>query len=243
MTYNIRHGAGPLTQGRVDLERLVAVIRKHDADIVALNEVYGRGLGLGFENQVREIARMSGYPYYRFARAFLRINHSYGNALLSKYPFESSETIRMRRGWHHEPRSILRATFRLDGLWGASSTTCDAPERPATLTVLATHLGLGVEERRESISLLARLVEESDGPCVLMGDLNVEPSDEVLAPLLERLQDVAQVVGVTKSSFPTHAPKHKIDYILASSEVTVLDADIPDDIASDHFPHTALISV
>lgn len=242
MTYNIRHGAGPLSQGRVDLDRLVEVLTKHDADIVGLNEVYGRGLGLGFRNQVREIARRSGYPYYRFARAFFRINHAYGNAVLSKYPFESSETIRML-SWRREPRSVLKATFRLDESRGQASSNCDDPDHPTILTVLVTHLGLGVGERRESIGLLAKLVEESEGPCVLMGDFNVDPTDEVLAPILERMQDVAAVLGVTKPTFPTHSPRHKIDYILASAGVTILDADIPDDIASDHFPHTALISV
>lgn len=242
MTYNIRHGAGPISQGRIDLERLAQVIKKHDADIVGLNEVYGRGVGPGFQNQVREIARRSGYPYYRFARAFLKINHAYGNALLSKFPFESTETIRMR-GWRREPRSVLRATFCLGGPQQAETIAGVCTGAATKLTVLVTHLGLGLEERRASVQLLARLLEECDGPCVLMGDFNVEPTDEVLAPILERLQDVAQVVGVTKLSFPTHAPRHKIDYILASAGVTILDADIPDDVASDHFPHTALIRV
>lgn len=56
-----------------------------------------------------------------------------------------------------------------------------------------------------------------------------------------RLRDTAESFTAPKLSFPSDAPRVKIDYIFTSPDLTVTEADIPALIASDHRPHTATL--
>ena len=76
-----------------------------------------------------------------------------------------------------------------------------------------------------------------------MGDLNLTPDSEILAPIYERLQDTAAVFTHPQLSWPSDIPERKIDYIFASRDIQVLAAEIPAIIASDHRPHTALLQI
>lgn len=73
-----------------------------------------------------------------------------------------------------------------------------------------------------------------------MGDFNVVP-DEVIKPLFARMKDTAELFAVPLLSFPSYDPVMKIDYILVSKDVEMLQADILAIVASDHRPHTAVI--
>lgn len=79
--------------------------------------------------------------------------------------------------------------------------------------------------------------------CVLMGDFNVEPDNLVLQPIKEKLFDTAKEFDFPKFSFPSDVPNVKIDYIFVSKDIKVKAADIPNIIASDHRPHTAIIEI
>lgn len=58
---------------------------------------------------------------------------------------------------------------------------------------------------------------------------------------LNEMRDTAELFDSEKLSFPSDAPNRKIDYIFVSNDVSVLDADIPPIVASDHRPHTATV--
>ena len=76
-----------------------------------------------------------------------------------------------------------------------------------------------------------------------MGDFNVTPDDEVLAPIRERLRDTADLFTEEKLSYPSDAPEKKIDYIFVTPDIEVIGADIPEIVASDHRPHIAEINI
>jgi len=76
-----------------------------------------------------------------------------------------------------------------------------------------------------------------------MGDLNMEPTNPILAPLQQKLFDTANMFSSSKLSFPSDAPTIKIDYIFVSADLKVDHADIPAIISSDHRPHTATIEI
>ena len=75
-----------------------------------------------------------------------------------------------------------------------------------------------------------------------MGDFNVKPDNPVLAPLRERMTDLATAFDAPKFSFPSDKPTVKIDYIFASRDLGIVSSDIPGIVASDHRPHTAEIA-
>jgi endonuclease/exonuclease/phosphatase family metal-dependent hydrolase len=82
-----------------------------------------------------------------------------------------------------------------------------------------------------------------DEKCILMGDFNLEPDSPILAPIRARMRDAAELFEGEKKSWPSDEPRVKIDYIFATPDVEILNADIPAIVASDHRPHTAEIKL
>ena len=152
----------------------------------------------------------------------------YGNGILSKIPFKSVETIKIPdpnpkrvEGGYYETRCVLKAKLE-NGL-----------------TVLVIHFGLNPDEMESAVATVVSQLEKEK--CVFMGDLNLRPDDAILSPIRAKMKDTADLFEGEKLSFPSDKPCEKIDYIFASPDATVLSADIPEIIASDHRPHIAEI--
>ena len=75
-------------------------------------------------------------------------------------------------------------------------------------------------------------------PVILMGDLNMEPDDPILAPLFDALADSADRRDGVKT-FPSGTPDIKIDYILHSAGIRGLSVRSMDTQNSDHRPLVA----
>ena len=59
MSFNIQHGRH-FTEGVIDLAHMAKTIADENADLVVLNEVYGKGEGKDFVGQAEEIAKILG---------------------------------------------------------------------------------------------------------------------------------------------------------------------------------------
>lgn len=168
-------------------------------------------------------------PYYYFGEA-IKIGGTspYGNGFLSKIPILKTEKImipdpEVRDNTLYETRCILKIT--LEG----------------GITVLVTHFGLNLTEKENAVKTVLESLENEK--CILMGDFNVRPNDELLNPIREKMKDTAEVFEKELLSHPSDKPDKKIDYIFVTPDILVKAADIPAVIASDHRPHTAEIDV
>lgn len=218
----------------IDLSLTVRAIQTCGAEIIALNEVRDEADDPCFTAQVREIAEGLGYHYYHFGKAIdIEGKGPYGNGLISKYPIRHVETIAIpdplvkdEPTWY-ESRSLIRAEIDVAG----------------GLTVLVTHMGLATTESRNAVeTALAQL--EPGRPVLMMGDFNLTPDSPILAPLKEAFQDAGDLLPQGADlSYPSDEPSRKIDYIMATSPIRILKAEIPNLIVSDHRPHTALIEL
>jgi endonuclease/exonuclease/phosphatase family metal-dependent hydrolase len=153
-SYNIHIGVG--RDGRFHPERLTAVVRELDADVIALQEVQ---LGAGTYDMLTHLERATGYA--RLAGPTLRhpTHGHFGNAVLSRLPIVAHRCLDLSVAGR-EPRGALDATIDCgDGVG---------------LRVLATHLGLLPTERRDQVRRLLREVNADThrGPTALLGDLN-----------------------------------------------------------------------
>ena len=228
MTYNVQHCKNYIEQ-KIDYELIARIIKESDAEIVGLNEMFSDGEGSQFPNQTKMLSELAEYENYYFAEAIkLRGGSPYGNAMLSKLPIKSVETViipdpnpRMYKGYY-ETRCILKAKFE-NGL-----------------TVLIVHIGLMQDEKENAIKALLENIE--DEKCILMGDFNIEPDDELLLPIRERMNDAADKFDAPKLSFPSDVPTIKIDYVFASKDIEIVAADIPAIVGADHRPHTIEIN-
>lgn len=227
MSFNTQHCLDYIT-GRIDFDTMADAIRRMEADVVGLQEMRGAGEDPEYTAQTEALAAKTGMPYFFFAKA-IDVPHGgpYGNALLSRIPIESAEVIPIpdpapKAGVTYETRCILKARLA-NGV-----------------TVMVTHFGLDIDERKNAVErVLASLPEEK---CVLMGDFNLTPDSPLLAPIRARMKDTADLFPREKGSFPSDAPRCKIDYIFVTPDLCVKSADIPAIVASDHRPHVAEIS-
>ena len=226
MTFNTQHCLNYHTR-KIDFELMAKAILECNADVVGLNEMRGLGEGEDYTDQVGKLAELTGMKYYYFGKAIELRAGPYGNGILSKIPILSTKTLSVpdpfprKYNGYYESRGIIVA--ELDG----------------GVTVLVTHIGLNPDEAENAISLLCENIVPKK--CVLMGDFNMTPDNPTLAPIYERMTDTACGFCADKLSFPSDTPDRKIDYIFVSQDVSVISADIPAIVASDHRPHTACL--
>ena len=227
-TFNTQHCLNYLEQ-RIDFDLMAKVILDLDADVVGLNEMRGAGEDPEYTAQTEELAARTGMHCF-FAPAIEVPNGGpYGNAILSRVPILSVERVPIpdpavhRFEGHYESRIVLKAV--LEG----------------GITVLISHFGLQEDEAENAVSTVLDLA--SDEKCILMGDFNLPPESPLLLPIRERMQDAASAFDGEKLSWPSDAPKTKIDYIFLSRDARIVSADIPAIVASDHRPHIAEIEL
>ena len=230
MSFNTQHCLNFVTK-EIDFDIMADAIIKCHADIIGLQEMRDESANEEYQAQAKIIAEKLGFYYY-FAEA-IRFDgkNPYGNALISRYPIISAETIIIpdpvvpEYDGYYETRCLLKAIIDVDD----------------GLNVLVSHFGLNPDEHRNAVETIVANI--SSERCVVMGDFNVEPDNPVLLSIREKLYDTAEQFDESKLSFPSDVPDRKIDYIFVSKDIMVSDADIPEVIASDHRPHTATIEI
>ncbi len=227
MTFNIQH-CMVYKKNEIDFKLYADTISSFSPDIVSMNEVRNESADPEYDNQPKILSEMTGIKYHYFAETlkFDGVN-PYGNALLSKYPIESTEIIpipdpptRAYKGYY-ETRNILKAKL-----------SCG-------LTVMVTHWGLNPDEQMNAQETVLENLESEK--CILMGDFNVVHTCDLLEPIRERMYDTAALFREPLLSYPSDIPTEKRDYIFTTRDIKVLSADIPPLVVSDHRPYVAEI--
>lgn len=230
MSYNTQHCLNYVTR-EIDFDIMVDTIKKCGADIIGLQEMRDESEAADYDAQAKIMAEKLGFHYY-FAEA-IRFSgkNPYGNALISRYPIKKAETILIpdpeikKYDGYYEIRCLLKAEIEVGG----------------GLNVLVSHFGLNPDEHENAVKTVIQNLPE--GKTVLMGDFNMQPDNELLNPIREKLYDTADKFETELFSFPSDVPDRKIDYIFTSNDLKVIDADIPALVSSDHRPHLATIDL
>jgi endonuclease/exonuclease/phosphatase family metal-dependent hydrolase len=219
-TFNILNGRS-LDDELVDVDRFAGAIESLDADVLALQEVdrdQPRSLGTDL---TAVAARAMGAVAHHFVAALTGVpgvtweaatgeeqpgTAAYGIALLSRYPVEGWQVLRLpplrvpvpRRFGSGRPQ-LIRDEARVAVL--AEVQTPDGP-----LLVAATHLSFLPGWNVVQLRRVRQVMAAQPGPAVLMGDLNMEPR---LAQRTTRLRPLAAA-----ATFPVDEPRRQIDHIL-----------------------------
>jgi endonuclease/exonuclease/phosphatase family metal-dependent hydrolase len=229
LTFNIRHGVG--LDGVHDLERIAAVIEAAAPDIVALQEVDRHLSRTDHVDQAGWLAGRLGFDVTYGPVVDLGAAESgpdgarrqYGIALLSRAPLEEPRNLLLARPKGGEQRGLLGAAIAVSG---------------RRVRVFCTHLQhRSRTERLAQATQIAESLAPSDGPVVVMGDLNARPGDPEIAPLTGVLDDAWVVAGDGAGfTFDAATPHARIDYVLTSADVVARRAAVIDTDASDHLP-------
>lgn len=227
MTFNTQ-SCWNYIEKKIDFNIMAETIKKCGAEIVGLNEIRNKGVYPEFANQTKILSELTGLENHYFAKAIdVDGNNPYGNGFLSKYAITSVETIPIPdpvpdpKKQNYESRCILKAKLE------------------NSLTVMVVHFGLNEDEQINAVSAVLENAETEK--CVLMGDFNVTPDNEILNPIRKKFKDAADLFKEPLTTFPSDNPDRKIDYIFVTPDIEILRADIPAIVASDHRPHTAEI--
>jgi endonuclease/exonuclease/phosphatase family metal-dependent hydrolase len=217
-TYNVHGCRGG--DRRLSPERILAVIRRIGAHVVALQEIdrpehaeyFGRELGMEM--------------FFVAAREHRGL--AFGNAILSRFPgtlVRAAGLPRLHAGT--EARAALWVRLQADF---------------GPVDVVNTHLGLLPDER----ILQAECLMGSDWlggrdvrrHALLCGDLNARPGTLAYVELCRNLIDVASRPG--RATFPAIFPVVRIDHVLSRPGLLARRVDVPSyfaaRVASDHRP-------
>lgn len=212
-TYNVRHCEG--LDGRVDVERVAAVVRALEAEIVALQELDSGMERTGGVDQPAELARLTGlsvafHPTRRIGGGL------FGIAVASRVPLTTRFEF-LPRPPGREPRGLIVA------------------EHPR-VTVLATHLSTHAAARPAQLARVAEVARGVAGPVVLLGDLNEGPGG--LGSL-----EAAGLRAPPRTLRTLHRTLRHIDHVLAGGGAEVVALLTVDSDASDHRPVVAEVEV
>ncbi|MCT8138257.1 endonuclease/exonuclease/phosphatase family protein [Anaerobacillus sp. CMMVII] len=220
VTYNIRYGKG--IDGKVDLNRIIDILKEIDADIISLQEVERYSFRSNFYDQANRIASelkmdLLYYPSLAYPGFY------YGNIILSRFPIVDSNIIPFFNSG--ENRTAIMGKLLLP----------DGEE----IYVINTHLGLDKKARLEAIELIKTFLAGIDKPIILTGDLNSTLEMNEYQHWNEYLIKTNQ--GIALQTF--HKEDWQIDYIFHSPHFSVKDVTVFESVASDHFPVVGVLQL
>jgi endonuclease/exonuclease/phosphatase family metal-dependent hydrolase len=219
-TYNVHGCRG--SDRRLSPERILSVIRRIEADVVALQEIER-------PEHAEYLGRELGMEMF-FAAAREHRGLAFGNAILTRLP---GQLVRAGGLPRLHPGTEARAA-----LW------VQLRSEFGPVDVVNTHLGLLPDERILQVECLM----SSDwlgGPearrhAVLCGDLNARPGTLAYSALCRDLIDLALVRGRARPTFPAVFPVVRIDHVLSRPALLAERVDVPSHfaarVASDHRP-------
>jgi len=226
VTYNIHKGRG--MDGRTSIKRIANVLGSLDADIIALQEVFGDCESA--EGQVEALESDLGLKG-TFGCTSHRRGRPYGNAILSRWPILDSHDMDI--SWlHRERRGCIRA---------------DLKTPRGTLHIFNIHMGTSYFERRHQVrSLLSsdQFHEHLLGPRVLIGDFNEWIKGLTTRMLSAKFESLNLELHIRKRrSYPGFLPIMHLDHIYFERPLHIEKAELVrtrlSKIASDHLPLVA----
>jgi endonuclease/exonuclease/phosphatase family metal-dependent hydrolase len=227
LTFNIHHAAGP--DGVVDVDRVAAEIAASGAEVVGLQEVDRRwGERTGFADQPAQLADRLGMQVVFAPNDVVDgpVPRQYGTAILTRLPIRSSShTLLPKGGEREEQRGLLEAVVDVRGV---------------AVRVMSVHLESGsAASRLLQARVVARHVERSAEPVLLLGDLNGTPDSPEVTALTALLAD--SHAGGDGYTHPAQAPTERIDFVLADGRF--VHSEVRPTAASDHRPLFAAVVI
>ena len=234
LTLNIAHGVPTLPvplpfllpRARLlgHLDRVAELLAREKADVVALQEVDRPGLFSGKVDPLERVAGRAGYahalhgPHLHFQGVCTR-----GTALLSHHPLREPESRRFDGVAHVDKGYVLAAVDLGQG---------------RLLDVVSTHLDFASEHRRQrqAVLITEALQRRADRPRVVLGDMNARrgtpgvPLERMMKALALHTPDP----GGGEPTYKAHAPRLRLDWILASPELRFTSHRVLPDRVSDH---------
>jgi endonuclease/exonuclease/phosphatase family metal-dependent hydrolase len=250
VTYNIHHGEG--LDDTVDLPRIALVLIGLKPDIVALQAVDEKTGRSGGVDQAAELGRFLGMKSL-FSRAIDHDGGGYGNAVLTKLPVRSQETVKLKLFMDSQPELAEQRAVQVVELGEK-----DGPG----LLFLCTSLdyrGASAEKMASTKTINELIKKRGDVPAILAGTVNAGPGGPVMREFAKVWKIAGVDVGGARSeaegegddkrlrllrSYPADKPVHWVNNVMCRPmrEWQVVDVRVVDErVASNHRPILAVL--
>ena len=232
--------------GRLDY-RLREFLETLDVDFACLQEVHhleGRSGALFLT--LNEIKQALGHthdfnsPSYGFK--YMHRTAQYGNAVTSKHPFLSTNTI-FTAGSYKNDLDVEKDDLNIRNLQIITTNN-----KGQSFHILNHHGHFvrgtkenpgakdGNDETMRQMKLVAEQIEQLSGPIILAGDFNLSPHSASLEIVNSKLRNLSAEHGV-KNTYTHISRIHEVcDYIFVNDKVRVQNFKVLEDFASDHKP-------
>lgn len=187
LCYNIRNCKG--SDNVVDYQRVAGVIRRCNADVVALQEVDSMTTRYPGIDVSKRLGDLTGH-HATYGAAIKYTTGKYGVAVLSKEKPKSWRTVKLPCS--NEERVLLIVEFE-------------------EFYFCSTHFSLLEEYRLKAVDIITEEASKLNKPVIIAGDLNALPESSVLSGLRKNFE-VFEKSG-SPLTFPASAPNREIDYV------------------------------
>lgn len=232
MTYNVHHCSPPDRGGAIDVNAIASVIKKQNADVVAVQEVDVNTLRSGKINEAAELAALAGYKSFFFAKAMDYDSGQYGILILSKHPLSDMKAYRlpMDSVKGGEQRMLAVATVTLPG--------------GKVFQFGCAHLeAYNAVSRQMQINEICRIAEGTSVPFVVAGDFNSEEGSTVIKTLDSHFTRTCYNCPPTFEEGKDHGAIDFIAFRPQTAFTVNSHVVVPDNKTSDHMPVTAVLQL
>ena len=222
LSYNVRNARG--MDEVTDYDRIARVIKRIDADCVAIQELDSATVRSNGAVVLEELARRTGMVA-SYSKSIDYQGGGYGVGVLTKEKPVRKETVSLPGS--EEKRSMLMV---------------ELPD----YVICCTHWSLKQPDRLASAEIINnRLQDFTSKPVFLAGDLNAVPASEEIGRLSE---EWTILNDTTQPTIPVTNPTRCIDYVLMRNNsltaVKSIDTRVENEpMASDHLPVWVSVSI
>jgi endonuclease/exonuclease/phosphatase family metal-dependent hydrolase len=216
VTYNVRNAKG--MDNKTDYDRVAAVIKSTDADIVALQELDSMTKRSDSTYVLEAIAKRTNYRYV-FASAISFQGGKYGVGILSKQTPKQHYSVPLPG--KEEERVLLVAEFK-------------------NYVIFCTHWSLTEADRMRSVNIINEEAKKFTKRIYLLGDLNAGPASDAIVALKQQWN----LLSGEAATFPAPTPTKCIDYIFTRNNDRIKLKEkkvIEGPMASDHRPVMVIV--
>lgn len=215
------------------LMEVASLFKARKPHIVALQEADEVSRWSGRFDHVDYLAQHSGYRWYAHGKHVKNFFGHYGTAIMSHYEIDSAV------GHTFEPTPPT--TYKGFTLAQIKWPHCEDQGLGISVDVISVHLDFSRSKKRAAqIREMQSVLESRRNPVVIMGDFNTEWHSEP-----DVLQHLAQQNNLTvHEPDATHLAtfsKRRLDWILVSESIEIVDYHVVDAQLSDHRPVVATV--
>jgi len=254
MSYNVRlFGYYQWTENDKIRDRIFDRLKTEDAGIMCFQEFYHSPPGRFQTKKLLLEFTETPYIHEKYTHEFSH-NQYFGVVTLSRYPiihkgyipfeggyqnfciysdvlFPSGDTVRVFNG------HLASIHFGQDEYALVEGRESSARRRLKGITQMAKKLNTAYTLRAQQIETVMKEVEISPYPVIFCGDFNDSPTSYCYRRATESLDDSFLDKGMgIGNTYNGSFPSFRIDYVLHSKDLEVLDYRSPTDQNSDHFP-------